>query len=257
MLSGIGGALGVVVGYWSKKLLPFGQNAEMDWRVMAFVAGVSVLTGVVFGLIPAAAGDASRSGRRDEREQPERDRIANAAEQGPARDAGGRFAGAADRRRACSSARSRICDRWMSASIPSNILMFRVNPQLNRYEPERVAQLYRQLQTSLEALPGVRSVGLSRTALLSRQREHHGHVHPGRRHGPAKSTSCRCRPGSSRRWRSRSCSDATSTSTTWRIPPPRRWSTRRRRASTSRTRVRSAAASASRSKKAARPRSSA
>ena len=49
----------------------------------------------------------------------------------------------------------------------SNILMFRVNPQLNRYEPERVAQLYRQLQSSLEALPGTRSVGLSRTALLS------------------------------------------------------------------------------------------
>ncbi len=50
---------------------------------------------------------------------------------------------------------------------PSNILMFRVNPQLNRYEPERIAQLYRELQTSLEALPGARSVGLSRTALLS------------------------------------------------------------------------------------------
>ena len=53
LLSGAGGALGILVGYWSKKLLPFGQNVEMDWRVLAFVAGVSVLTGVAFGLIPA------------------------------------------------------------------------------------------------------------------------------------------------------------------------------------------------------------
>ena len=50
---------------------------------------------------------------------------------------------------------------------PVNLLMFRVNPQLNRYEPARVAQLYRQLHTSLEALPGAQSVALSRTALLS------------------------------------------------------------------------------------------
>ena len=28
LLSGLGGVLGVVVGYWSKRLLPFGQNVE-------------------------------------------------------------------------------------------------------------------------------------------------------------------------------------------------------------------------------------
>ena len=42
-----------MVGYWSKKLLPFGQNTAIDWQVMAFVAGVSMLTGLAFGLIPA------------------------------------------------------------------------------------------------------------------------------------------------------------------------------------------------------------
>ena len=53
LLSSLGGALGVLVGYWSRALLPFGQNAPLDWRVFGFVAGVSMLTGVVFGLLPA------------------------------------------------------------------------------------------------------------------------------------------------------------------------------------------------------------
>ena len=53
LLSSLGGTLGVLVGYWSRSLMPFGQNAPLDWRVFGFVAGVSTLTGVVFGLLPA------------------------------------------------------------------------------------------------------------------------------------------------------------------------------------------------------------
>src|SRR5204863_2813356 len=34
-------------------LLPFGQTAPLDWRVFGFVSGVSMLTGVIFGLMPA------------------------------------------------------------------------------------------------------------------------------------------------------------------------------------------------------------
>ena len=32
LLSGTGGALGIAVGYWSKKLLPFGQNTASTGR---------------------------------------------------------------------------------------------------------------------------------------------------------------------------------------------------------------------------------
>ena len=53
LLSGTGGLLGIAIGYWSKKLLPFGQNTPIDWQVLAFVAGISMLTGVIFGLVPA------------------------------------------------------------------------------------------------------------------------------------------------------------------------------------------------------------
>ena len=53
LLSSLGGVLGVLVGYWSRALLPFGEKAPLDWRVFGFVAGVSLLTGIVFGLLPA------------------------------------------------------------------------------------------------------------------------------------------------------------------------------------------------------------
>ena len=53
LLSGTGGALGIGLAYWTKKLLPFGQNTAIDWQVLAFVAGISMLTGLTFGLIPA------------------------------------------------------------------------------------------------------------------------------------------------------------------------------------------------------------
>ena len=56
---------------------------------------------------------------------------------------------------------------------PNNLLMFAVNPLLNRYEPERTLQLYRQLQDELAAMPGVRSVALTRQPLLVGRHEHH------------------------------------------------------------------------------------
>ena len=53
LLSSLGGALGGLLAYWLRGLLPFGEKAPLDWRVFGFLAGVSMLTGIVFGLLPA------------------------------------------------------------------------------------------------------------------------------------------------------------------------------------------------------------
>jgi predicted permease len=60
LITGIGGLLGLVVAYWSRLILeqaiPEGvafQNLQLDWRAAGFAAGLSLLTGVVFGLLPA------------------------------------------------------------------------------------------------------------------------------------------------------------------------------------------------------------
>lgn len=166
LLSGVGGALGILVGYWSKSLLPFGQNAEIDTRVLAFVVFVSVATGVAFGLIPAL-------------------RATNIDLAGAMKEGG----------RSVTSTRSwlskgllvlqvaislvllvgaglflRTLNNLRSVDIgfnPNNIMMFRINPSSNRYEPERVAQLFKAIRTELASLPGVRSVAYTRVALLS------------------------------------------------------------------------------------------
>jgi len=166
LLSGTGGALGVVIGYWSKQLLPFGHDTQIDVQVLAFVAGISMLTGITFGLIPAL-----RATKVD---------LASAMKENSRNVATSRtwlskgllitqvavsivlLIGAGLFVRTLQNLRS--VDVGFTSS---NVLMFRINPALNRYEADRITQLYERIKTELEALPGVRNVSFTRTALLS------------------------------------------------------------------------------------------
>ena len=62
LLAALGGALGVVFAIWGIRLLTlllangresFTLHAELNWHVLAVVAGLSLLTGMLFGLAPA------------------------------------------------------------------------------------------------------------------------------------------------------------------------------------------------------------
>jgi predicted permease len=166
LLSGTGGALGIAVGYWSKKLLPFGQNTAIDWQVLAFVAGISTLTGLIFGLIPAlratqvdlssAMKESSRSVAASRTWLSKALLVTQVAVSVVLLIGAGLFV------RTLQNLRS--VDVGFSSS---NILMFRINPALNGYTPERTAQLFDRVQSAIESLPGVRTVSLTRTALLS------------------------------------------------------------------------------------------
>lgn len=166
LLSGLGGLLGVAVAYWSKSLLPFGQNTRIDGQVLAFVAAISVLTGVIFGLVPAI-----RTTRVD---------LAGAMKESGRSVTGGRawlsqgllvaqvalsivlLVGAGLFLRTLHNLRS--VDVGFNAD---NLLMFRISPQANRYDSERIPRLYERTAAALSALPGVRSVGFTRQTLLS------------------------------------------------------------------------------------------
>jgi predicted permease len=166
LLSGTGGALGIVLGYWSKKLLPFGQNTAIDGQVLAFVAAISMLTGITFGLIPAlratnvdlasAMKESSRSVAASRTWLSKVLLVTQVAVSVVLLIGAGLFV------RTLQNLRS--VDVGFSSS---NILMFRINPALNRYSPERVTQLYQRMQSAIAALPGVRSIALTRTPLLS------------------------------------------------------------------------------------------
>jgi putative ABC transport system permease protein len=61
LLSLAGGALGLALAWWgisalvkvNEAQIPRANEIGLDWRVLAFTLGVSLLTGVIFGLVPA------------------------------------------------------------------------------------------------------------------------------------------------------------------------------------------------------------
>jgi predicted permease len=168
LLAGLGGALGLVVGYWGRALLPGppGQQPLLDWRVLGFVAAITLLTGIVFGIVPALRGTAVN---------------VNATLKEASRGVVGSrsllgkmllvvqvaislvlLVGAGLFLQTLSNLR-----RVDVGFDPQNLLLFRVNPSLNRYDETRMRALYASLLERLTSVPGVRGVAMSQPALLS------------------------------------------------------------------------------------------
>jgi predicted permease len=168
LLSSIGGALGIVVGYWGKQLLPGAADVPrpFDWRVLTFVLAVSGLTGLLFGILPALRGTGMN---------------VNAALKETSRGVVGSRSWASKILLAVQVAISlvllvgaglflRTLTNLRHVDIgfnPQNLLLFRVNPQLNRYDEKKTAALYREMLERLASVPGVSAVAMSAPALLS------------------------------------------------------------------------------------------
>jgi predicted permease len=168
LLAALGGALGVVVGYWGKQLLPGpqGQLTSLDWRVLAFVIAVTALTGLVFGIAPALRGT--------------RMNVSSALKETSRSVTGSRsilgksllvvqvaislvlLVGAGLFLRTLHNLRQ--VDVGFN---PQNLLLFRVTPQLNRYDEKRLATLYQDMLERLATVPGVKATAMSQPALLS------------------------------------------------------------------------------------------
>jgi predicted permease len=162
----LGGLLGIVVGYWSKQLLPFGADVPIDWRVAGFVTGLSLLTGMVFGLMPALratrvdlASSMKETGRSVARGRSWLSRgllIAQVAISLVLLIGAGLFL--------------RTIQNLRSVDVgfnTQNLLLFTVNPRVSGYDVARSGAFYRDTADALRALPGVRSVSWSAQAFLS------------------------------------------------------------------------------------------
>ena len=166
LLALAGGALGVIVGYWSRQLLPFGQTTPIDWRVFAFTAALSVVAGLLFGLAPAfratsldLAGVMKETSRSVSGTRSILSKVLIVVQVALSLVL---LVGAGLFLRTLHNLRN--VDVGFDTR---NLLIFSVNPSLNRYPPDRSLQLFRQMQEELRALPGVTSVALTRVALLS------------------------------------------------------------------------------------------
>jgi predicted permease len=180
LLAGLGGALGLAFAAWGSRLLlrlvsqgaePVPLDVGLDWRRVAFAFGVALVTGLVFGLVPAL--QATRVDLAAVLKQGAR--AMKGAGRGGHRLPLGRVLVAAQVGLSLVLLISaglfvRSLQNLMRVDpgyVTGGLVTARINPGLLGYPVGRLAALYERLAERLEAIPGVRSASLSRASLLS------------------------------------------------------------------------------------------
>jgi predicted permease len=168
LLAASGGALGILAGQWGKQLLPgaAGQATPFDWRVLAFAVVVTTLAGVVCGIAPALRATAAdiNGGLKE-----------NSRSVAPSRGVLGKSLLVVQVAISlvllmAAGLFLRTLHNLRNVDVgfnTHNLVLFRVNPVLNRYDDARTAALYQQVSDRLRAIPGVRSVAVSNVPLLA------------------------------------------------------------------------------------------
>lgn len=173
LLALLGGAAGLMLAVWGTDLLmafkppvpiPLEINLPLDWRVIGFLSGLSLLTGVVFGLVPALA--ASRP-----------EVVSALKDDSNASGSRGRLRGALVIVQVAVSALLLICAGLFLRSLQNassidpgfdadNLLAMSMDLQLQGYDEARGQQFSTQLLERVRALPGVVSASLTETLPL-------------------------------------------------------------------------------------------
>ena len=175
-LSVLGGIAGLALAFWADKALMgvylpsdstnLSISSVPDLRILSFTFAVTILTGIIFGLVPAL-----------------RTTKPNIA--GTLKDQAGAVVGGGHNglRKGLVIAqvtlslllligaglfvRSLSNLRNLGPGFPADKLVgFNVDPSLNGYTPERLKVFYPQLSQALRSIPGVQSVGLSSMRIL-------------------------------------------------------------------------------------------
>ena len=176
LLAALGGVVGVLFAFWGKSMLlaltkeetglfPSGVDLSINWRVLVFTLVISLLTGLLFGSIPAW-----RATSLD-------------------------LTTALKHSRGTSMAVSRLSKGLLVLQLAvsflllmgaglfirtlynlqrvnvgfnqENLLVFRLEPEDSGYKDERLLQFYQQLFSRLDHLPSVRAVTFGRIPLIA------------------------------------------------------------------------------------------
>jgi len=166
LLSLIGGAIGLLLAMWWSDLLialgkddiPRAVHVGMDWRVLGFTLGVSLLTGLIFGLAPAFHSAKSelvetlKEGGRGTSEGARRNRVRSVLVVSELAIAVVLLVGAG----------LLIQSLWRLRNVnsglqPQNVLTFNVGLPEVKYNSDRQTQFFIDLKQRLESTPGVQS----------------------------------------------------------------------------------------------------
>ena len=166
LLSLAGGLLGLLLAVWwsdllvslGRKDIPRALQVGLDWRVLGFTLGVSILTGIIFGLVPAIHSSKTqltetlKEGGRGSGEGARRNRIRGVLVVGELAIAVILLVGAG----LLIQSLGRL--RQVSPGFNSqNLLTLVVGVPQVKYPTEKQAQFYRDLVKRIESLPGVNS----------------------------------------------------------------------------------------------------
>jgi len=165
VLGALGGSLGLLAGYASRRLLPFGQSTDMDWRVLVFATALSLGAGLLASVAPALRAtrvnlvNAMSEGRSVARS---RSLVSRALLLGQVALSFVLLVGAGLFLKTLDNLRT--VDAGFN---PGNVLMFRLEPQLNGYDEAASTALYDRITEDLRSIQGVRSVALAEAPFLS------------------------------------------------------------------------------------------
>jgi putative ABC transport system permease protein len=166
LLAMAGGALGLLVAMWGTDVLvsltqddlPRAGQIGLDGRVLGFTFLVSILTGVIFGLVPALhssktdLNESLKEGGRGSTEGARRNRLRAALVIGEVAIAIVLLAGAGLLIQSL-----RRLQQVNPGFNPRNVLTFSIGLPEVKYKPAQQVEFYRQLMSRLDSLPGVRS----------------------------------------------------------------------------------------------------
>lgn len=166
LLSLLGGAIGLLLAvWWSDLLIALGKDdipravqVGIDWRVLGFTLGVSLLTGLIFGLAPAFHSskseliDTLKEGGRGTSEGGRRNKVRNVLVVTELAIAVVLLVGAG----------LLIQSLWRLQGVNSglqseNVLTFNVGLPEVKYKSDRQSQFFIDLKSRLESMPGVQS----------------------------------------------------------------------------------------------------
>ena len=176
LLAALGGIGGVIFAFWFKRtlssftnddnlLLPSGVELNLNWRVLGFTLGVSLLTGILFGLAPAWRAtnlDLHSTLKHSGRTLGGMSRLSKALLVVQVAVSALLLVGA--------GLFIRTLNNLQHVNLgfnQENLLVFRVRPELAGYKDEQLLRFYQQLFDRLDHLPGVQSATFGRVQLIA------------------------------------------------------------------------------------------
>jgi predicted permease len=176
LLAVLGGCAGIVFAFWGKSaivaltdrdssFLPPDVDLSLNWRVLALTLGVSLFTGVLFGLIPAWRAtrlDLNNSLKQSRRNTGAVSRLSKGLVIAQVAISLLLLLGAG------LFIRTLLNLQAVNVGFKQeNLLLFAMQPGQAGYKGERLLPFYEQLFSRLDAMPGVKSATFGRIPLIA------------------------------------------------------------------------------------------